>query len=86
MVKDGALDIEEISEATVEKSLYTNNIPDPDLVIRTGGQKRTSNFLPWQSIYSEYIFLDTFWPDFKETDFMAAIEEFYKRERSFGGG
>ena len=86
LVKDGALDIEEISEATVEKSLYTNNIPDPDLVIRTGGQKRTSNFLPWQSIYSEYIFLDTFWPDFKETDFMAAIEEFYKRERRFGGG
>lgn len=86
LVKDGALDIEEISEGTVKKFLYTNNIPDPDLVIRTGGQKRISNFLPWQSIYSEYIFLDTFWPDFKGTDFMAAIEEFYKRERRFGGG
>lgn len=86
LVKNGALSVEEISEETVKKSLYTNNIPDPDLVIRTGGQKRISNFLPWQSIYSEYIFLDTFWPDFKETDFMAAIEEFYKRERHFGGG
>ena len=65
--------------------MYTAPTPDPDLIIRTGGDFRTSNFLLWQSAYSEYVVLDTLWPDFGDKDIMKAVRAFYKRDRRFGG-
>ena len=65
--------------------MYTGNVPDPDLVIRTGGDFRISNFLLWQSAYSEYVILDTLWPDFGEKEITESINAFYKRKRRFGG-
>ena len=62
----------------------TKNLPDPDLIIRTGGEFRLSNFLLWQASYSELIFLDILWPDFKKADLFAAVEEYNKRDRRFG--
>jgi undecaprenyl diphosphate synthase len=70
----------------VASYLYTKEVPDPDLIIRTGGEWRTSNFLTWQSVYSEFVFLDILWPDFKYEDFMSANVQFRKRDRRFGGG
>ena len=66
------------------KNLYTNNIPDPDILIRTGGTKRLSNFLLWQIAYTEIFFVDKLWPDFKEKDFNEIVERFYKIKRNFG--
>ena len=83
-VKDGKLDIDDITEDVVSNSLYTAGIPDPDLVIRTSKELRTSNFLPWQIVYSEFLFLDKYWPDFSEEDIDFAIEEYRKRNRKFG--
>ncbi len=83
-VKNGELDVKEITEETISNSLYTEGQPDPDLVIRTSGELRTSNFLPWQIVYSEFIFLDKNWPDFNEEDLDNAIEVFQKRNRKFG--
>lgn len=83
-VKSGKLNIEDITEETISNSLYTAGEPDPDLVIRTSGELRTSNFLPWQIVYSEFIFLDKNWPDFNEKDLDNAIEIFKKRNRKFG--
>jgi len=74
----------DIDEKVVSESLYTNGQPAPDLIIRTGGEKRLSNFLPFQSAYSELIFLDVRWPELTEKDFDAALEEFYSRQRRFG--
>ena len=65
--------------------MYTGSTPDPDLVIRTGGDFRISNFLLWQSAYSEYVILDTLWPDFGEREIMRAVRDFYSRNRRFGG-
>ena len=67
-----------------EQYLYTAGIPDPDLMVRTGGEKRVSNYLPWQLSYSEFYFSDTLWPDFKKEEFMQIKEEFSKRERRYG--
>ena len=84
-VLDGKIKIEDISEKTIDENLYTKNIPDPDLLIRTSGELRLSGFLPWQSVYSEFLFLDKLWPDFNEQDLDEAIEIFAKRNRKFGG-
>ena len=72
-VKNGELDIETITEETISNNLYTKGEPDPDLLIRTSGELRTSNFLPWQIVYSEFLFLDKLWPDFTEEDIDNAI-------------
>ena len=83
-VKDGKLNIEDITEDTISNNLYTAGLPDPDLLIRTSGELRTSNFLPWQITYSEFMFLDKYWPDFTTDDIDKAIEEFSKRHRRVG--
>ena len=80
----GDLSQDQINENLLESYLDTSGIPDPDLLIRTSGEKRISNFLLWQMAYAEFIFLDTLWPDFKEKDFTFAISEFGRRERRFG--
>ena len=84
-VKNGEMNVEEITEETISDNLYTKGEPDPDLVIRTSGESRTSNFLPWQIVYSEFLFLDKLWPDFNEEDIDNAILEYQKRNRNFGG-
>jgi len=83
-VKQNELEIEDITEETISNSLYTEGQPDPDLVIRTSGELRTSNFLPWQIVYSEFIFLDKNWPDFSEEDLDKAIETYQKRNKRMG--
>ena len=84
-VLDGNLDESEISFKVFENKLYTQNQPDPDIIIRTGGEIRISNFLLWQSAYSEYFFVKTLWPDFTKEDLNDIIHEFSKRKRRFGG-
>lgn len=84
-VKAGTLDPEAINLEVVEAALDTHGIPDPDLVIRTSGEQRVSNFLTWQTAYSEFVFVPAFWPDFDDAIFRAAIEEFNRRDRRFGG-
>lgn len=84
MVKDGKLAIEDIDEEVLDNNMY-NRLPDLDFVIRTSGEMRTSNFMPWQSTYAEYYFPDTLFPDFDEKQFDIAIEEYQKRSRRFGG-
>ena len=76
---------EVLTEEILSSYMYTSPTPDPDLVIRTGGDFRISNFLLWQSAYSEYIVLDKFWPDINERDIDKCVEEFYSRSRRFGG-
>jgi undecaprenyl diphosphate synthase len=83
-VRDGRLSVDAIDEALVERFLTTAGIPDPDLLIRTSGEKRLSNFLLWQSAYTELVFMDTLWPDFTRQDFEEAIREFQRRERRYG--
>lgn len=83
-VKENKLKVEEITEETISNSLYTVGQPDPDLLIRTSGELRTSNFLPWQIVYSEFVFVDKNWPDFEEKDLDEAIEIYQKRNRKFG--
>jgi tritrans,polycis-undecaprenyl-diphosphate synthase [geranylgeranyl-diphosphate specific] len=73
---------EDINEQIIQKNLYLQD--EPDIIIRTGGEKRTSNFLPWQSAYSEWFFLDKFWPEFEKQDLIQVIEEFKSRKRNFG--
>ncbi len=80
----GNLVLAEINEQSLSKFLYTIDIPDPDLLIRTGGEKRLSNFLLWQSAYTELFFTDTLWPDFNKNNLEQAIIEFSKRERRYG--
>jgi len=80
----GRIDPDRIDEASFERTLYTAGIPDPDLVIRTSGEKRISNFLLWQSAYSEFVFLDVLWPDFGYPEIKWAIDEFLRRERRYG--
>ncbi|MEE1613168.1 isoprenyl transferase [Microvirga sp. CF3016] len=84
-VRDGELDPADIDMDTVGATLDTHGIPDPDLVIRTSGEQRVSNFLTWQTAYSEFVFLPCYWPDFDETAFRAAIDEYCRRDRRFGG-
>ena len=83
-IQAGALKIEKISEAVIGKYLATNNIPDPDLLVRTSGELRLSNFLLWQSAYSEIVIANEFWPAFRRKHLYAAIAEFQMRERRFG--
>ena len=83
-VKDGKLEIDQITEETISNNLYTKGQPDPDLLIRTSGELRLSNFLPWQLVYSEFLFIDKNWPDFEEEDLDKAIIEYQKRTRKFG--
>ena len=83
-VKENKIEPEDITEEMISKNLYTKDEPDPDLVIRTSGELRLSNFLPWQSVYSELLFIDKNWPDFKEEDLDNAIIEYQKRTRKFG--
>jgi undecaprenyl diphosphate synthase len=84
-VKAGSLQPADIDVEAFEKALDTSGIPDPDLVIRTSGEQRVSNFLTWQTAYSEFVFLPDFWPDFDLVSFQAAIREFGRRDRRFGG-
>ena len=81
----GRLDPATLDEAGFERFMFTAGMPDPDLVIRTSGERRLSNFLMWQSAYSELVFLDVLWPDFGRADFESALAEFARRERRFGG-
>ena len=84
-VKNGELKIEDITEDTITNTIYTAGQPEPDLLIRTSGELRTSNFLPWQTVYSEYYFTHKYWPEFDENALREAIQEFQKRNRRFGG-
>ena len=83
-VADGELSVDDISAETVSQNLHTSDIPDPDLIIRTSGEQRLSNFLLWQAAYSEFVFTDCKWPDFDEEAFYAAISEYCSRDRRFG--
>ena len=83
-VKDGVIDIDDISEDTIDRHLVTNFMPDPELLIRTGGELRISNYLLWQIAYSELYFCDTYWPDFSEQDLHDAIIDYQQRQRRFG--
>lgn len=82
---DGKVNADDITEDMISAHLDTKGIPDPDLLIRTSGEIRLSNFLMWQAAYTEYYFTDVLWPDFKPKHLMAAIEEFNKRDRRYGG-
>ncbi len=83
-VQSGRLEPEQITEKTVQAHLMTSFMPDPDLLIRTGGEFRISNYLLWQCAYTEFYFCDTYWPDFNEQDFRKAIADYQSRERRFG--
>ncbi|WP_423127304.1 isoprenyl transferase [Gaoshiqia sp. Z1-71] len=83
-VKNGKLDIEDIQKELIDTYLATNGIPDPELLIRTSGENRISNFLLWQIAYAEFYFTPTLWPDFRKEDLFEAIREFQNRERRFG--
>jgi len=84
IVNEGKIKIDNLDEAVFNNYLYTANLPDPDLLIRTGGEFRVSNFLLWQIAYSELWFTPVFWPDFKKSHFLQAVIDFQKRERRFG--
>ena len=83
-VKSGEINENDITEELFSQNLYTKNEPDPDLMIRTSGEIRLSNFLPWQLVYSEFVFVDKNWPDFNEKDLEEAITVYQKRTRKFG--
>ena len=83
-VKEGKLSVEEIDENTIKKYLYTGELPDPDLIFRTSGEERISNFLLWQSAYSELYFADVYWPTLRKIDFLRAIRSYQLRQRRFG--
>ncbi|HWQ79954.1 MAG TPA: isoprenyl transferase [Anaerovoracaceae bacterium] len=83
--EDGRLKADEITEDMIAENLYTAGIPDPDLIIRTSGEMRLSNYLLWQCAYSEFIFTDVFWPDFTREEYEKTIEMFQNRKRRFGG-
>lgn len=84
-VKDNKINIDDINEEMISNNLYTKGEPDPDLLIRTSGELRTSNFLPWQLAYTEFYFDDKYWPDFSEEDLLKAIDIYKGRNRKFGG-
>ena len=84
-VKEGKLDPAEINEEMIQQHLYTRNYPDPDLLIRTSGEMRVSNFLLWQISYAELVVTPVLWPDFRRPQFFAALEEYTQRHRRFGG-
>ncbi len=83
-VKENKIEIEDINEKMISDNLYTSEQPDPDLLIRTSGEIRLSNFLPWQLVYTEFLFIEKNWPDFNEKDLDEAIELYQRRNRKFG--
>lgn len=83
-VKLGDIDLSDINEEKVASYLYTKNLPDPDLILRTSGEERISNFLLWQMAYSEFYFTDVFWPAFQKRDFLKAIQSYQQRKRRYG--
>ncbi|MDD2602547.1 MAG: isoprenyl transferase [Prevotella sp.] len=83
-VRTGVIDVDDIDEKTLDSHMVTNFMPDPDLLIRTGGEIRISNYLLWQIAYSELYFCDTYWPDFDEEEFRKAIASYQSRQRRFG--
>jgi len=85
-IKDGQLDAKDVNKDVIEANLYTSHLPQPsaDMILRTSGEKRMSGFLMWQSAYSELVFLDIFWPEFRKIDLMRAIRTFQKRKRRVG--
>ena len=85
-IKDGSLDVNQIDKDVIESSLYTSHLPQssPDMILRTSGEKRLSGFLLWQSAYSELVFMDIYWPEFRKIDLMRAISTFQKRGRRLG--
>ena len=84
-VQAGVASIDDLTEERFSRYLDSREVPDPELVIRPSGEMRTSNFLPWQTVYSEFVFMDVLWPDFSPKDLDAAIEEYHRRNRRFGG-
>jgi len=84
-VKQGNIEPAEINEKVISEHLYTHHFPDPDLLIRTSGEMRVSNFLLWQMSYSEFVVTPTLWPDFRKQQFFDALEEYGRRHRRFGG-
>lgn len=84
-VKDGQIAPERIDEALISRYLDTSGIPDPDLMIRTSGEQRLSNYLLWQMAYTEFYFTDVLWPDFGKDELLRAVEYYQKRDRRFGG-
>ena len=82
--RDGKIDLDSVSEDLVSQYLYTNDIPDPDLVIRTSGEERVSNFLLWQMAYAELFFIDVHWPAFRKRDFLRAVRTYQGRKRRYG--
>lgn len=84
-VAEGRLSPDDITEELLASRLYTAGQPDPDLILRPSGEYRTSNFMLWQSAYSEYLFMDILWPDFKPEDLDRALDEYARRNRRFGG-
>jgi undecaprenyl diphosphate synthase len=85
LVAAGRLKAEDITEETIGRALYTAGIPDPDIIIRTSGEQRISNFMLWQSAYSELVFVEENWPDFNEKTFIRVLEDYSGRDRRFGG-
>ena len=85
-IKDGSLDVNQIDKDVIESCLYTSHLPQssPDMILRTSGEKRLSGFLMWQSAYSELVFMDVYWPEFRKIDLMRAIRTFQKRNRRLG--
>ncbi|WDR03216.1 isoprenyl transferase [Devosia algicola] len=83
-VAAGTLSPDDITEATIEGELYTSGLPDPDLIIRTSGEQRLSNFLLWQSAYAEFVFVEENWPDFDDASFLRVLQTYSSRERRFG--
>ena len=85
-IKDGSLDVDKIDKEEIEANLYTAHLPQssPDMILRTSGEKRLSGFLIWQSAYSELVFMDIFWPEFRKIDLMRAIRTFQERKRRIG--
>ena len=84
-VKEGKKDVDSLTEEEFQQYLYTTDLPPVDLLIRTSGEQRTSNYLPWQLAYAEFVFTPTPWPDFTKAEFDKCLEEFYSRSRRFGG-
>jgi undecaprenyl diphosphate synthase len=84
-VKEGRVDVGEINEQMISQHLWTRNVPDPDLLIRTSGEMRISNFMLWQISYAELVITPTLWPDFRKPQFFEALEEYARRHRRFGG-
>lgn len=83
-VQNGEINVADINENLFSENLYTGDMPEPDLIIRTSGEQRLSNFMLWQAAYAEFVFLDVLWPDFTKDSLLNAIDEYYKRDRRYG--